>query len=61
MVQIAPDPVARALKVSEGAMIQVVNPDSPAAAAGLLGTRRGLGGIVAGKDLSYITDAFACL
>ncbi len=38
---VAPDPVAWALKVSEGAMIQVVEPDSGTAAAGLLGTRLG--------------------
>lgn len=49
LAQIAADPVARALKVSDGAMIQTVEANSPAAAAGLLGTRRGLGGIVAGE------------
>ncbi|EFN53304.1 hypothetical protein CHLNCDRAFT_25936 [Chlorella variabilis] len=46
--QPAPDPVARALKVSEGVMIQTADPKGAAAQAGLLPTRRGLGGIVAG-------------
>jgi S1-C subfamily serine protease len=40
--------VATSLKVSEGALIQTVDPSGPAAKAGLLGTRRGLSGIVAG-------------
>ena len=47
-VQPAPDPVARALKVAEGVLIQTVEPGSAASAAGLLPTRRGLGGVVAG-------------
>lgn len=47
-VQPAPDPTARAFKVSDGVLIQTVEPDSAAARAGLLATRRGLGGIVAG-------------
>ena len=47
-IQPAPDPVARAFKVSEGVLIQAIDPGSPAAAAGLLPTRRGLGGVVAG-------------
>lgn len=55
--QIAPDPVARALNVSEGAMIQVVDQGSGAAAAGLLGTRRGLGGIVAGEYVGRVWGA----
>jgi len=44
----APDPVARALGVSDGVLIQGVDPGSAAQQAGLLATRRGLGGIVAG-------------
>ncbi|PSC76877.1 protease Do-like chloroplastic isoform X1 [Micractinium conductrix] len=44
----APDPIARAFKISEGVLIQTADPKGPAAAAGLLSTRRGLGGIVAG-------------
>ena len=46
--QPATDPVARTFKVSEGVLIQTADPKGPAAAAGLLPTRRGLGGIVAG-------------
>lgn len=44
----ATDPVARALKVTDGVMIQTLEPNGPAAGAGLLATRRGLGGVVAG-------------
>jgi S1-C subfamily serine protease len=47
-VRIAPDPVARSLGATQGAMIQSVDSGSPAAAAGLLPARRGLGGLVAG-------------
>lgn len=47
-VQPATDPVARALSVSSGVLIQSMDPNGPAAKAGLLATRRGLGGIVAG-------------
>lgn len=47
-IQPAPDPVARSLRVSEGVMIQIVDPGSAAQRAGLLPIRRGLGGIVAG-------------
>lgn len=46
--QVAPDNIARALKVNKGALIQTVDPNSAAAKAGLLATRRGLGGIVPG-------------
>jgi hypothetical protein len=46
--QPAADPVARALKVSEGVLIQTADPKGAAARAGLLATRRGLGGIAAG-------------
>lgn len=46
--QPAPDPIARAFKISEGVLIQTADPKGAAAAAGLLPTRRGLGGIVAG-------------
>ncbi len=38
--QVATDQVARALKVRSGALIQFVAPNSPAAKAGLLPTRR---------------------
>ena len=47
-VQPAPDPVARALKVSQGVLIQTLDPGGPADKAGLLATRRGLSGIVTG-------------
>ena len=39
-LQVATDQVARALKVQSGALIQFVSPNSPAASAGLLPTRR---------------------
>lgn len=47
-VQVASDQVAQALKVRQGAMIQAVPPNSAAAKAGLLPTRRGLAGITPG-------------
>jgi S1-C subfamily serine protease len=67
----AADPTARALRVSDGVLIQSIESNSPAAAAGLMATRRGFGGIVAGDvivrigqrrvrstfDLSAILDA----
>jgi S1-C subfamily serine protease len=67
----AADPVARALRVSDGVLIQSIENNGPAAAAGLMATRRGLGGVVAGDviirigerrvrstfDLSAILDA----
>jgi len=46
--QIATDLVAQKLGVKGGALLQSVAPGGAAAAAGLLPTRRGLGGIVAG-------------
>jgi S1-C subfamily serine protease len=46
--QVAPDSIAQKLKVSSGALLSVVDGDGAAAAAGLLATRRGLGGVVAG-------------
>jgi S1-C subfamily serine protease len=39
-VTVAPDVVARSLKVARGALVQGVPPSSAAAAAGLLPTRR---------------------
>ncbi|KAK9908391.1 hypothetical protein WJX75_007197 [Coccomyxa subellipsoidea] len=47
-VQLASEAVARQLKVTRGAMVQAVAPNSAAAKAGLLPTRRALSGIVAG-------------
>ncbi|WIA08671.1 hypothetical protein OEZ85_008098 [Tetradesmus obliquus] len=47
-VQVASDAIAQKLKVTSGALLSAVDPDGAAAAAGLLATRRGLGGVVAG-------------
>ena len=47
-LQLATDQVAKALKVQKGAVIQGIAPNSAAARAGLLTTRRGLTGIVPG-------------
>lgn len=46
--QPAADPIARSFKISEGVLIQTAEAGSAAVAAGLLPTRRGLGGIVPG-------------
>lgn len=54
LLQLSTDQVARALRVSTGAMVQSVTPGSAAAKAGLLGTRRGLTGIVAGDNVMCI-------
>jgi len=40
--------VTQSLRVSEGALVQTVDSNGAAAQAGVLGTRRGLGGIIAG-------------
>jgi S1-C subfamily serine protease len=53
-VTVAPESVARQLRVEEGAMIQAVSPGSPAEKAGLLPTRRGLGGILAGDVITAV-------
>ena len=47
-LQVASDQVARSLKVSQGALVQSVPAGSPAAQAGLQGTRRTITGIAAG-------------
>lgn len=44
----ASEAVARQLRVNRGAVVQAVAPNSAAAKAGLLPTRRALSGIVAG-------------
>ena len=44
----ATDNIARAFKVSEGVLLAAVDPTGPAAAAGLLATRRGFAGVLAG-------------
>jgi S1-C subfamily serine protease len=46
--QVASETVARQLRVTRGAVVQAVAPNSAAAQAGLLPTRRALSGIVAG-------------
>ena len=46
--QIATEAVAQKLGVRSGALLQAVVPGGAGAAAGLLPTRRGLGGIVRG-------------
>eukprot|EP00882_Tetradesmus_deserticola_P026147 GHRQ01028791.1.p1 GENE.GHRQ01028791.1~~GHRQ01028791.1.p1 ORF type:complete len:164 (-),score=22.16 GHRQ01028791.1:189-680(-) len=46
--QVAADAIAQKLKVTSGALLSAVDPDGAAAAAGLLATRRGLGGVAAG-------------
>jgi S1-C subfamily serine protease len=53
---LASDAVARSLCAApgEGALIQTLDPKGPVAAAGLLGTRRGLGGIVAGDVITGV-------
>ncbi len=47
-VQVASEAVALKLQVTRGALLQAVTPDGAAAKAGLLPTRRGLSGIIAG-------------
>jgi S1-C subfamily serine protease len=46
--QVASDAIAAKLKVAQGALLSAVQPGSPADAAGLLPTRRGLTGVLAG-------------
>lgn len=50
----ASEAVARQLRVTRGAMVQAVAPNSAAAAAGLLPTRRALSGIIAGDVITAI-------
>lgn len=49
-LQLSTDQVARALRVSSGALVQSVGPNSAAVKAGLLPTRRGLTGIITGQQ-----------
>ena len=53
-MQISSEAVARQLRVNRGAVIQAVAPNSAAAKAGLLPTRRALSGIVAGDTIVRI-------
>ncbi|GIL87504.1 hypothetical protein Vretimale_1608 [Volvox reticuliferus] len=52
--QIASDSVAQRLKVSKGALIQMVTPGGAADKAGLLPTRRGLSGIILGDVIQAV-------
>ena len=54
MLQVANEAVARQLRVTRGAMVQAVAPNSAAAKAGLLPTRRALSGIVAGDVITAV-------
>jgi S1-C subfamily serine protease len=53
---LAPESIASQLRVKGGALVQAVPPGSNAAAAGLLPTRRGLGGIVTGDVIVGVDD-----
>lgn len=53
-VTLAPDSVAKQLKVFDGAMVQSIRPGSAAEKAGLLTTRRTLGGVTAGDAIVRI-------
>ncbi|KAL3159581.1 hypothetical protein ABBQ38_009994 [Trebouxia sp. C0009 RCD-2024] len=55
-IQLSTDQVARALRVSSGALVQSVGPNSAAVKAGLLPTRRGLTGIITGDVITGIND-----
>ena len=55
-IQLAPESIASQLRVKGGALVQAVAPGSAAAAAGLLATRRGLGGIVTGDVIVGVDD-----
>ncbi len=48
--------VARQLRVNRGAVVQAVAPNSAAARAGLLPTRRSLSGIVAGDVIVAVNQ-----
>ena len=52
--QVAPERVAQALNVKNGVLIQSIEPGSPAERAGLLPTRRGISGVVAGDVITSI-------
>lgn len=54
-IQLSTDQVAKALRVSSGALVQSVSPNSAAAKAGLLPTRRGLTGIITGDVITGIS------
>jgi S1-C subfamily serine protease len=53
-VQVASDSIAAKLKVRQGALLSAVTAGSAAAAAGLLPTRRGLAGVLAGDVITAL-------
>lgn len=53
-MQVASEAVAKKLRVQAGALLQGVAPDGAAAKAGLLPTRRALGGVVAGDVITAV-------
>lgn len=55
-VTLAGEQIAQQLRVKGGALVQTVQEGSNAAAAGLLSTRRGLGGIVTGDVIVGLDD-----
>lgn len=54
LLQVASDSIAAKLKVRQGALLSGVAAGSAAAAAGLLPTRRGLGGVLAGDVITAL-------
>lgn len=59
-MQLSTDQVAKALRVSSGALVQSVSPNSAAAKAGLLPTRRGLTGIITGATPTTHSTLLYC-
>lgn len=55
-ITLAGEQIAQQLRVKGGALVQSVAEGSNAAAAGLLPTRRGLGGIVTGDVIVGLDD-----
>jgi S1-C subfamily serine protease len=53
-IQVASDSIAAKLKVRQGALLSAVTAGSAAAAAGLLPTRRGLTGVLAGDVITAL-------
>jgi S1-C subfamily serine protease len=54
LLQVASDSIAAKLKVRQGALLSAVAANSPAANAGLLATRRGLAGVLAGDVITAL-------
>lgn len=53
-LQVASDAIAAKLRVASGALLAGVEPGGAAAAAGLLATRRGLGGVLTGDVIAAV-------